>query len=83
VGRNAGRRYAAALAPLTDSLGKGDRILIVGTVTTDTWADKDTGDKRTMPRVLVDVAGPSLRWATARVLKPQRTSDETGSGEPA
>ena len=26
---------------LADSLGKGDRILIVGTVTTDSWADKE------------------------------------------
>jgi single-strand DNA-binding protein len=68
---------------IADSLGKGDRILIVGTVTTDAWADKDTGDKRTMPRVLVDAAGPSLRWATARVLKAERTSAETGDGEPA
>jgi single-strand DNA-binding protein len=59
---------------IADSLTKGDRILIVGTVTTDTWTDKDTGDKRTMPRVLVDAAGPSLRWATTTVRKAQRTT---------
>jgi len=68
---------------IADSLGKGDRILIVGTVTTDTWADKDTGDKRTMPRVLVDAAGPSLRWATTTVRKAHRTSAAAGDGETA
>lgn len=67
---------------LADSVGKGDRILVIGTVTTEVWTDKDTGEKRTMQRVLVDAAGPSLRWATARVLKAQRISaqDTTEAG---
>ena len=63
---------------IADSLRKGDRVLIVGNVVTDTWDDKDTGDKRTAQRVLTDAAGPSLRWATARVNKAQRT---TATGE--
>lgn len=61
---------------IADSLGKGDRILVLGRVTTDVWADKDTGEKRTAQRVLVDAAGPSLRWATARVHKAQRATAE-------
>jgi single-strand DNA-binding protein len=61
---------------VADSLGKGDRVLIVGNVVTDSWADKDTGDKRTAQRILVDAAGPSLRWATARIQKAQRTTHE-------
>ncbi|MGH3465985.1 MAG: single-stranded DNA-binding protein [Kribbellaceae bacterium] len=61
---------------IADSLGKGDRVLIVGSVITDSWNDKDTGDKRTAQRVLVDAAGPSLRWATANVPKAQRTTGE-------
>ena len=59
-----------------DNLGKGDRVLIVGNVVTDSWADNNTGDKRTAQRILVDAAGPSLRWATARIQKAQRTTDE-------
>ena len=58
---------------LTDSLAKGDRILMVGTVVTDAWDDKDTDEKRTAQRVLVDAAGPSLRFATTTVRKAQRT----------
>ena len=61
------------------SLGKGDRVLIVGNVVTDAWDDKDTGDKRTAQRVLVDAAGPSLRWATATVRKAQRVTADQGA----
>ena len=63
------------------SLGKGDRVLIVGRVVTDAWADKDTGDKRTAQRVLVDAAGPSLRWANATVRKAQRANTDTTEGD--
>ena len=59
---------------IADSLRKGDRVLIAGSIVTDAWNDKDTGDKRTTQRVLVDAAGPSLRWATAAVCKAQRTT---------
>jgi single-strand DNA-binding protein len=59
---------------IADSLGKGDRVMIVGSVVTDAWNDKDTGDKRTAQRILVDAAGPSLRWATAAARKAQRTT---------
>jgi single-strand DNA-binding protein len=59
---------------IADSLTKDDRVLVVGTVVTDSWDDKDSGDKRTPQRVLVDAAGPSLRFATAAVRKAQRAS---------
>jgi single-strand DNA-binding protein len=59
---------------ISDSLTKGDRVLVVGNVVTDTWDDKDTGDKRTAQRVLVEAAGPSLRFATAAVRKAHRTT---------
>jgi single-strand DNA-binding protein len=63
---------------IAGSLTKGDRVLIVGNVDTDAWDDKDSGDKRTAHRVLVDAAGPSLRFATAAVRKAQRvTADDT------
>jgi len=59
---------------IADSLSKGDRVLIVGNVVTDAWEVKDTGDKRTAQRVLIEAAGPSLRFATAMVRKAERTS---------
>jgi single-strand DNA-binding protein len=45
-----------------------------GTVTTEAWTDKQSGEKRTAQRVLAEIVGPSLRWATARITKTTRTS---------
>ena len=64
---------------IVESLAKGDRVFVRGTVTTEVWTDKDTGDKRTAQRVLAEIVGPSLRWATTRITKtthPQ-VNDET------
>jgi hypothetical protein len=42
-------------------------------VTTDAWADQQTAEKRTAQRVLAEIVGPSLRWATERITKTART----------
>jgi single-stranded DNA-binding protein len=62
-----------------ESLAKGDRVFVHGTMTTEAWTDKQTGEKRTTQRVLAEIVGPSLRWATARITKTTRSSatDET------
>jgi single-strand DNA-binding protein len=59
---------------IAESLEKCDRVFVHGTVTTDAWTDKDTGDKRTAQRVLAEVVGPSLRWATTRITKTTRAN---------
>ena len=41
---------------------------------TEAWTDKQSGEKRTVQRVLADIVGPSLRWATARITKTARSS---------
>ena len=46
---------------IAESLSKGDRVFVHGTITTEVWTDKDNGDKRTAQRVLADIVGPSLR----------------------
>jgi len=67
---------------IAESLSKGDRVFVHGTVTTEVWTDKDTGDKRTGQKVLADMVGPSLRWATARITMTDRTQvdDRRGAG---
>ena len=47
-----------------------------GTVTTDTWTDKDTGEKRTSQKILADIVGPSLRWATVRISRFSRVAND-------
>jgi len=58
---------------IAESLGKGDRVFVHGIITTEAWTDTETGDKRTAQRVLAEIVGPSLRWATSRVTKTTRT----------
>ena len=57
-----------------ESLAKGDRVFVHGTVTTEAWTDRQSGEKRTAQRVLAEIVGPSLRWATARITKTSRLS---------
>jgi single-strand DNA-binding protein len=68
------RAFKTLAANILESLAKGDRVFVHGTVTTDAWTDKQTGEKRTAQRVLAEIVGPSLRWATARISKTTRTS---------
>jgi single-strand DNA-binding protein len=55
---------------LADSLAKGDRVLVSGTLRQRAWETPE-GERRSSVEVQVEEAGPSLRWATA---KPQRAS---------
>ena len=59
---------------IVESLAKGDRVFVQGTVTTEAWTDRQSGEKRTAQRVLAEIVGPSLRWATARITKTSRLS---------
>jgi single-strand DNA-binding protein len=56
---------------VTESLTKGSRVLIVGTLRTRTWEGQD-GQKRLDLEVNVDEIGPSLQWATAKPEKVRR-----------
>jgi single-strand DNA-binding protein len=82
--RHVVRAFKTLAENVAESLSTGDRVVVQGTITTDTWTDKQSGEKRTAQRVLADVVGPSLRWATARVTRITRTqaTDQVGADEP-
>jgi single-strand DNA-binding protein len=61
---------------LAESLTKGARVLVQGRLTQRSW-ETDAGEKRSVVEVQVDEAGPSLRWATAKV---ERTSAKATAG---
>jgi single-strand DNA-binding protein len=77
--RHVVRAFKTLAENLAESLAKGDRVFVHGTITTEAWTDKQSGEKRTAQRVLAEVVGPSLRWATTRITKTTRTptTDET------
>jgi single-strand DNA-binding protein len=57
---------------VTESLGKGTRVVVVGRLQQRSW-DTAEGQKRYEIEIQVDEVGPSLKWATATVTKSQRS----------
>ena len=68
------RAFKTLAENIAESLAKRDRVFVHGSVTTEAWTDKHSGEKRTAQRVLAEIVGPSLRWATTRITKTTRTS---------
>ena len=65
---------------VVDSLGKGDRVVVVGNVNM-TQKEMDDGTKKTYTEVRVEHIGPELRCATAKVNRnPKGGGDSTGKG---
>ena len=66
-----GRAWNDLAEHATESLRRGDRVIVLGSLRTERWTDS-TGEDREALRVDVDEIGPSLRFANAKVTKAQR-----------
>jgi single-strand DNA-binding protein len=64
---------------VTDSLGKGDRVIVSGRLEQRSWETQD-GEKRSKIEVVADEVGPSVRWAVARPEKTDRRGGQQGGG---
>ena len=53
---------------ITESLKKGDRVVVVFYSKTEGWVDKE-GNNRESEKHTALACGPELRWATAKVTK--------------
>jgi single-strand DNA-binding protein len=56
---------------LTDSLAKGDRVMVTGRLRQRSWETPE-GDKRSVTEIEADEVGASLKFATAKV---ERTTE--------
>lgn len=65
--------WAQAAENVAESLSKGDRAIVVGRLKQRTFDTRD-GQKVTVVEIDVDEIGPSLRWATATVVKVTRSN---------
>jgi single-strand DNA-binding protein len=65
---------------LTDSLSKGDRVVVVGQLRQRSW-ETDQGEQRSVVEVTAEEVGPSLRWATAKPQRASRAKDGNGGGK--
>ena len=59
---------------VVESCQKGTRVVVVGRLEQSSW-EKD-GVRRSKVEVVADEVGPSLRWATAHVVKNERSTPE-------
>ena len=61
-----------------ESVAKGTRVTVTGRLDQRSWENQD-GDKRSKVEVVADDIAVSLKWATADVVKNERS---TGAGGP-
>ncbi|HWH35762.1 MAG TPA: single-stranded DNA-binding protein [Acidimicrobiales bacterium] len=63
-----------------ESVQKGTRVVVTGRLDQRSWETQE-GDKRSTVEVVADEVGPSLRWATATVVRNERRGGEGGSSD--
>lgn len=68
-----GTLFGDAAENAAESYGKGDEVVVSGRMKTDQWQDKNTGDKRTAPSLMIDAIGPSTRSVKAEVVKTRQS----------
>lgn len=67
-----------------ESVHKGDRVMVEGTIVTDRWTDKETGKERTSQHLRAEEVAFSLKFHTVQATKaPRAQTAEVGeSSEP-
>src|ERR1700689_545687 len=66
---------------VSESITKGSRIIVTGRLDQRSWETPD-GDKRSRVEVIADELGPSLRWASAQVVKNERRGPSSEGAAP-
>ena len=70
--------FGSAATHVHDSCGSGEPIFVHGLERTESWPDKETGEKRTKDVVVVDnrfgEVGISLKYVSARIERTARTA---------
>ena len=65
---------------VAESLTRGSRVLVVGRLISRSYEDKE-GQTRWVTEIEADEVCPSLRWATAKVSKVNRSSGRGQGGQ--
>lgn len=61
---------------VAETIQKGTRVMVEGRLEQRTW-ETESGDKRSTIEIVADDVAPSLRWATATVVKNDRSDSAT------
>jgi single-strand DNA-binding protein len=62
---------------VAETLTKGDRVVVTGRLEQRSW-ETDEGDKRSTVEIVADEVAPSLKRATAKIVKNERPSGGKG-----
>jgi single-strand DNA-binding protein len=68
--------WAQLAENVSESLSKGARVIVNGRLEQRSWETQD-GEKRSVIEIVADEVGPSLRWATAKIERNERSSEMT------
>jgi single-strand DNA-binding protein len=60
-----------------ESVTKGTRVIVTGRMEQRSY-ENQAGERRSAVELVADEIGPSLRWATAKVVRNERRSDGDG-----
>jgi single-strand DNA-binding protein len=71
--------WAQMAENVAESIPKGARVVVTGRLDQRSWETQE-GDKRSKVEIVADEIGPSLRWATAQVVKNERREGGDGGG---
>ena len=74
--------WREAAENVAESLTKGMRVIVQGRLTQRSYEDRD-GQKRTVVELQVDEIGPSLKYASAKVTRAQRSNQGGQASRPA
>lgn len=70
---------------VSESIVKGNAVIVTGRLSQESWEDKQTGQKRTKVGITADNVAPSLAYATAQVTRNERSDAQggpSGGGRP-
>jgi len=65
---------------LAESCARGDRVVVIGSVSTERWTDKESQEPRTAQYIKAREIGFSLRFHTIQATKSTRTSQTGATG---
>ena len=71
--------WREAAENVAESLTKGTRVIVTGRLVQRSYETRE-GEKRTVVELQVDEVGPSLRYASAKVTRTQRSGGGGGGG---
>lgn len=66
--------WAGLAENVAKSCKQGDRVTVTGTIATDRWADKETGEVRIAQHIKADEVGFSLKYHTVNATKAAKAS---------